>query len=118
MSKPVRLETNAFEKAIRGLLCQQDADMNWHPVAYYSRKMLPAERNYETHNAELLAIVEAFKTSCHYVKGEAHTIFVLTDHNNLKKFIETTRLSGRQIQWAQELSRYDFKIDYCLGIKN
>ena len=64
--------------------------MNWHPVAYYLRKMLPAERNYETHDAELLAIVEGFKTWRHYLEGAAHTILVLTDHNNLKKFMETT----------------------------
>lgn len=92
--------------------------MNWHPVAYYSRKMLPAERNYETHDAELLAIVEGFKTWRHYLEGAVHTVLVLTDHNNLKKFMETTRLSGRQIRWAQELSRYDFKIDYRPGTKN
>ena len=34
----------------------------WHPVAYFSGKMIPAETRYKTHNAELLAIVEAFKT--------------------------------------------------------
>ena len=118
VSKPIRLETDASGKAIGGVLCQQDTDMNWHPVAYYSRKMLPAERNYETHDAELLAIVEGFKTWRHYLEGAAHTILVLTDHNNLKKFMETTRLSGRQIRWAQELSQYDFKIDYRPGSKN
>ncbi len=34
----------------------------WHPVAYFSRKMIPAETRYKTHDGELLAIVEAFKT--------------------------------------------------------
>lgn len=116
--KPIRLETDAFGKAIGGVLCQQDSDMNWHPIAYYSHKMLPAERNYETRDAELLAIVEDFKTWHHYLEGAAHKILVLTDHNNLKKFMETIGLSGRQIGWAQELSRYDFKIDYCPGTKN
>ena len=62
--------------------------------------MASAERNYETHDAELLAIVEGFKTWRHYLEGVAHTILVLTDHNSLKKFTETTCLSGRQIQWA------------------
>lgn len=74
VSKPIQVETDASEKAIGGMLCQQDIDMNWHPVAYYSRKMLPVERNYETHDAELLAIVEGFKTYRHYLEGAAHTI--------------------------------------------
>lgn len=80
--------------------------------------MLPAERNYETHDTELLATVEGFETWRHYLDGAAYTIFVLTDHNNLKKFIKTTRLSGWQIQQAQELLWYDFKIDYCLKSKS
>ena len=118
LSKPIRLETDASGKGIGGVLCQQDMEMNGHPVAYYWRKMLPAERNYETHDAELLAIVESFKTWRHYLEGADHTILVLTDHNNLKKLMETTRLSGRQIRWAQELLRYDSKIDYHLGTTN
>ncbi len=98
VSKPIRLETDASGKAIGGVLCQQDAYINWHLVAYYSSKMLPAELSYETHNNELLAIVEAFKTWRYYLEGAAHTILIFTDHNNLKKFRETTRLSDRQIR--------------------
>ena len=95
--KSIRLETDASGKAIGGVLCQQDTELNWHPVPYYSQKMLLAERNYETQDAKLFAIVEGFKTWRHYLEGTAHTILVLTDHINLKKFMETTRLSGRHI---------------------
>ena len=118
VSKPIRVKTDASRKVIGGVLCQQNTDNNWYLVAYYSRKIAPAERNYETHDAELLVIVEGFRTWRHYLKGATHTILVLTDHNNLKKFMKTTCLSGRQIQWAQELLCYDFKIDYRLGSKN
>ncbi len=34
----------------------------WHPVAFFSRKMIPIETWYKTHNQELLAIVKALKT--------------------------------------------------------
>ena len=84
----------------------------WYPVAYFSRKMIPAETRYKTHNAELLAIVEAFKTWCHYLEGCKHKVLVLTDHNNLQQFMDTKSLSSRQVCWAQELSRYHFQIDY------
>ena len=117
-SKPVRVETDASGYAIGGILAQQDDEGQWHPVAYYSRKMLPAERNYETHDAELLAIVEAFKIWRHYLEGSSHEILVLTDHNNLTRFMDTKRLSGRQVRWAQELSRYNFRIDYRQGKRN
>lgn len=118
MSKPIRLKTNSSDKAIEGVLYQQNIEMTWHSVAYYSHNILPVELNYKTHDAELLAIVEGFKIWRHYLEGTAHTILVLTDHNNLKKFIKTTFLSSRQIWWAQELSQYDFKIDYCPESKN
>ena len=54
-------------------------DMNWHPTAYDSRKMLSAERNYEMHDVEFFAIVEDFKTWRYYLEGSAHTILFFTD---------------------------------------
>ncbi len=60
----IRIETNASGHAIGGILCQLTLyDLGqWHPVAFFSRKMIPAETWYEAHDGELLAIVEAFKT--------------------------------------------------------
>lgn len=43
---------------------------------------------------------------------------MLTDLNNLLKFIETTCLSGQQICWAQELLQYNFKTDYHTKSEN
>ena len=33
----------------------------WHPVVYYSRKLIPLELNYNIYNKELLAIIAALK---------------------------------------------------------
>ena len=74
--------------------------------------MIPAETRYETHNSELLTIVEAFKTWRHYLKGSQHEVLVFTNHNNLWRFIDTKSLSFRQVYWAQKLSCYHFQIDY------
>ena len=38
---------------------------------------------------------------------------MLTDHNNLRRFMDIKSLSSRQVRWAQKLSRYHFWIDYC-----
>ncbi len=80
--------------------------------------MIPAETRYETHDSELLAIVKAFKTWKHYLEGCKHEVLVLTDHNNLQRFMDTKSLSSRQVRWAQELSRYHFRIDYRQGKAN
>ena len=34
----------------------------WHLMAFFLQKMILVEIRYETHDSELLAIVEAFKT--------------------------------------------------------
>ena len=80
--------------------------------------MILAETRYETHDAELLAIVEAFKNWRHYLEGYQYEVLVLTDHNNLRWFIDTKSLSYRLVRWAQELSRYHFRIDYRQGKAN
>ena len=79
----IRIETDALGHAIGGVLSQLTNDLGWwHPVAYFSRKIIPAKTRYKTHNGELLAIVKAFKTWRHYLEGCKHEVLVLTDHNN------------------------------------
>ncbi len=110
----IRIETDASDYAVGEILSQLTSDDlgRWHPVAFFFRKMIPVETRYETHDGELLAIVEAFKTWRHYLEGCKHEVLVLTDHNNLQPFMDTKSLSSRQVRWAQELSRYYFLIDY------
>ena len=108
----IRIETDASGYAIGGVLSQLSSDWvnpddlissksdfgQWHPVAYFSRKMISAETRYKTYNAELLAIVEAFKTWRHYLEGCKHEVLVLIDHNNLCWFMDTKSLSSRQVR--------------------
>ena len=121
---PIKVETDASGFAISGILsqpveepAQDQPQVHWHPVAFWSRKMDPAERNYETHDAELLAIVESFKHWRHYLEGAKHPIKVLTDHANLR-YIGTKALTRRQARWSLTLSAYDFELEYRPGTSN
>ena len=67
-------------------------------MAYFSRKIIPIETWYKTHDAELLVIVEAFKTWHHYLEGCKHKFFILTNYNNLRQFIDMKSLSSCQVQ--------------------
>ena len=62
--------------------------------------MIPAETQYKTYNTELLAIIEAFKTWRYYLEGCKHEVLVLTNYNNLRRFMDTKSLSSRQARWA------------------
>jgi hypothetical protein len=97
--KPVTVETDASDKAIGACLSQPDDNNKLRPVAYLSRKMAPAELNYEVHDKELLAIVEAFRHWRVYLKGTAHKIEVITDHKNLTTFLTTKILERRLARW-------------------
>ena len=52
------IETDASDFAIGTILSQlQPADNDIHPIAFHSRTMAPAERNYQIYDKELLAII-------------------------------------------------------------
>ncbi len=95
----IRIEIDTSDYAIGGILSQLTSDNSgqWHPVAFFSKKMIPAETRYETYNGELLAIIEAFKSWRHYLEGCKHEVLEPIDHNNLQYFIDTKSLSFRQV---------------------
>jgi hypothetical protein len=51
------LYTDASNYAISTILEQDNALGHSHPVAFYSKLLQPAERNYEIHDKELLTII-------------------------------------------------------------
>jgi hypothetical protein len=52
-----RIETDASDGMVAAIFSQQDSKSEWHPVAYFSKTMAPAELNYEIHDKEMLAII-------------------------------------------------------------
>ena len=96
-----------------GAILQQ----NGRPIAYESRKLLPAERNYTTTEQELLAVVHALRTWRCYLKG-AEQFTVHTDHQ-ANTFLDVQRsLSRRQTRWAEFLSRFHIDWKFKPGAKN
>jgi len=116
--KPVIIETDASDFALGAMLSQRNNEGRLHPVAFHSRKFQPAEINYEIHDKELLAIVDAFKHWRRYCEGATHQVQVFSDHHNLEYFTTTKVLNRRQARWAQELAGIDFKIYYRPGTQN
>ncbi|SPC65785.1 related to pol protein [Ustilago sp. UG-2017b] len=113
---PTRLETDASDFAIAGVL-KQEHEGRWHPVAFYSRKMSSAEKNYEIHDKELLAVVSCLTQWRHMLAGLPHQLVILTDHEALKYFKSQHRITGRQARWAVLLADFDFILQYRPGDK-
>jgi RNase H-like domain found in reverse transcriptase len=53
---------------------------------YLSKTLTKEQRNYDTGDRELLAIVQALKEWRHYIQGSGHTTIVLSHHDNLRHF--------------------------------
>ena len=85
-------------------------------VVYASRKLKPHEKNYLTHDLELVAIVFALKIWRHYLYGEK--CFIYTDHKSLKYLPSQRELNLRQRRWMELIKDYDCVIDYHLGKTN
>jgi len=93
---PFRLITDASDFATGAILEQPDALNRWHPIAYHSKLLLLAERNYEIHNKELLAIIRTLDIFRHYLEGRDDTTEIWSDHRNLVYFSTKQKLTRRQ----------------------
>jgi hypothetical protein len=62
------------------VLLQKKEGGKKHPIAYYSKTLSAAERNYDVYDLELLAIVNALDHWRPYLAGSPHKIIIYSDH--------------------------------------
>jgi hypothetical protein len=115
---PYVLQTDASDFAIGAVLLQKVTDGGFGTIAYYSRKLVSAERNYTVHDKELLAIVSAFEHWRHYLVGAKEVVEVCCDHKNLLFFQKHRILRPRHSRWSLTLSEFAFRINFISGIDN
>ncbi|QRW08576.1 Retrotransposable element Tf2 protein [Ceratobasidium sp. AG-Ba] len=113
--KPFILETDASGIAIGAILSQRGEDGYLHPVAYLSKSYNDAQRNYDTANKELLAIVESLKHWRIYLEGTILPVTVFTDHRNLERWKNAETFNRRHARWHMELASFNFEIHYRPG---
>lgn len=101
-----------------GAVLSQDHGRGLQPIAFLSKKMLPAETRYPVHEQELLAIIHALSSWRHYLTGTKFTVVIKTDHKSLQYFKTQPQLSARQTHWIDTLATFDFTIEYIEGKTN
>ncbi|XP_070036223.1 uncharacterized protein [Nicotiana tomentosiformis] len=74
------------------------------------------EKNYPTHDVELVAVVFALKIWRHYLYDEHSEVF--TDHKGLHYIFKKKELNLRQRRWLELLKDYDLNILYHPGKAN
>jgi len=111
-----RIEADSSDFASGAVLSQQlPREEKWHLVAFYSKSLSPVERNYEIHDKEMLAIIQALEEWRHFLEGARHLVEIWTDHKNLEYFMTAKKLNRRQAWWSLYLARFDFKLVHRPG---
>ena len=106
------LDTDASAVGI-GAVLSQVQDNEERVIAYGSRVLSKAERNYCVTRRELLAIVVFVKMFHHYLVG-AH-FKLRTDHAALYWLFGMKNLEGQPARWVERLGCYDMKIEHRPG---
>lgn len=114
---PIRVSTDASDFGIGAVLEQEFEDNQWHPIAFESRKMTPAERNYPIREKELLAVVHALTTWRLYLE-DSPGFQILTDHYSLKYLDTQKTLNKRQARWQELLCNFNFEVKPIPGKVN
>ena len=106
---PFIVATDASDHAIGGVLSQVQ-DGRERVIAYWSRQLQKAERNYSTIEREALAVVGAVKEFYPYLYGFQFKL--LTDHNPLTSLKGLKDTGGRLARWLLYLQQFNFTFEH------
>ena len=114
---PLAITTDASNTAI-GAVLEQRGPKGWEPLAFFSAKLQPNQRNWPPFDRELLAVFRAIRHFRFMVEGRPFTIY--TDHQSLIPALhkKSEPLTARQSNQLSEIAEYTSDIRYLEGKAN
>ena len=110
------MDTDASDVAIRAVLSQVINGIE-RPIAFYSRIMNSAQRNYCPTRRERLDVIASLQHLRHYLLG--NHVILRTDHHSLKwlkSWIESfNRPEGILARWIETLAEFSYEIEHRPG---
>ena len=94
--RPFSVVCDASDFAIVSALLQADAGGREHVIAFESRQLKAAEKNYPVHDKELLTIKYALVKFRVHLLGSKHFV-IYTDHASLRTATQSPHLSQRMV---------------------
>ena len=97
LDREFRVEADASNFVIGGVLSIKCKDSKWRLVTYISKLLNETERNYEIHNnKEMLAVICCLEAWRHFLEGIQSKFKMWTDHKNLEYFMSNQKLNYQQ----------------------
>ena len=90
--------------AVGGTLLQLDDNGTDRVIAFYSKKLSPAEADYSANDHELLGLISFLGRFRCYLEGSTFEIF--TDNQVLKHFFTKPKLSRKETRWLETLVNF------------
>ena len=109
---PLELYTDCSDFAM-GAVLSQKIDGEDRVIAFFSRSLKAAERNYSVYQKECLAIVSSIVYFHQYLAGIHFTVY--TDHYSLASVLRWKDPPQRIARWIQILDGYHFTARYKAG---
>ena len=69
LHRKMRMEVNASDYTMGGVLSMECEDGLWRLVAFLSKSLNKTERNYKIHDKEMLAIIQGLESWRHLLEG-------------------------------------------------
>ncbi|EEZ97618.1 Retrovirus-related Pol polyprotein from transposon gypsy-like Protein [Tribolium castaneum] len=114
-SRPFIVQCDASDIGL-GALLLQEIDGIEKIVAYASKTLSKAEKNYSVTEREALAVIFAVEKFRPFIEGTRFTI--PTDHNSLTWLFRLKEPTGRLARWIARLSQFDFDLRHIKGKLN
>ena len=111
------IHTDASAMGLGAILYQKQQGMD-RAIAYASRTLLPAEKNYHSTRLEFLALKWAICEKFDKYLGYTDHFTSYTDNNPLLYILNSSKLNANGQRWASELSEFNFTIKYRAGVVN
>ena len=96
LDKKMKMEVDALDYAIEGVLSMECKDGRWRPVAFLSKSLNKTEKNYKIHDKEILVVIRELENWRYLLEGTKFKFEVWMNYNNLEYFMKD-KLAGHSI---------------------